>query len=150
MLRPGALALAVTATVLGGCGNDHKPVPSACTSGANAIVAALGKAPRPVRLKDGTSLSACVERAFTDAQVQEAGMVLTRATDLVAVGAKRSDDQALQLGYLVAAVRRGAAHTQGIHAELVRRIEAAADAEGLPMVRRGAFTRGLAAGARSG
>jgi hypothetical protein len=40
-----------------------------------------------------------------------------------AARARPDGPEALQLGYLIGAIRRGAARTQGIHDEMIRRIE---------------------------
>jgi hypothetical protein len=61
-----------------------------------------------------------------------------------------SDRAAIRLGYLIGATRRGAERTNGIHAELVRRLEQSVGVDGPPAARRAAFERGLAAGARTG
>ena len=58
----------------------------------------------------------------------------------------RSDEAALQLGYLIGAVRKGGGRTNGIHQELMRRVEQAIGLDGPPAPRRAAFDRGLAAG----
>jgi hypothetical protein len=139
----GGLALA-------GCGNDDRPMPQSCVQGAGAITQALGHAPAPVRLVDGTSLSTCVERAKSTGDLQNLGAVLTEVSDALAVRAPQSDRAALQLGYLVGAARRGAASTSGIHDELVRRLEQAAGPKGVPAARRAAYARGQVAGARAG
>jgi hypothetical protein len=91
-----------------------------------------------------------VERARSDADIQTVGTVLTRTADVLGRAMDRSDEAALQLGYLIGAVRKGARHTNGIHQELVRRVEQAIGLDGPPAPRRAAFDRGLAAGERSG
>ena len=99
-------------------------LPVACRQGQEAVQSALARAPSGVRI-DGTLLSECLNRGGDARDVQEVGAVFISVTaDL----ARRARDQAEgpaagQLGYLVGAVRRGAARTQGIHTELVRRIE---------------------------
>jgi hypothetical protein len=133
-----------------GCGNDDRPMPQSCVQGAGPITNALGRAPRPVRLVDGTPLSTCVERARSNGDLQNLGAVLTEVADALAVRAPKSDRAALELGYLVGATRRGAARTSGIHEELVRRLEQAAGPSGVPAARRPAYARGRSAGARAG
>jgi hypothetical protein len=140
-----ALALAVP-----GCGNDHRRLPAACLGSAGSIATALHTAPRHVALTDGTPLSECVDRARSDADLQNLGAVYTQVADALAVEVPTSDRAALELGYLVGATRRGAAHTNGIHEELVRRLGQAAGPDGAPAPRRAAFDRGLAAGERDG
>jgi hypothetical protein len=112
------VVLAVVTLV--GCGDDSQPLDDACVDSPRAI----GRAPAPVTLPTGTRLSTCVTNARSDADLQSAGLVLTRAADHLAEAARRGDTTAaLQLGYLVGAVRRGARRTEGIHAQLQRRIE---------------------------
>jgi hypothetical protein len=146
-----ALALAaLTTALIAGCGKDERPLPAACTAGPKPVARALEQAPRPVRLVGGPSLSTCVERARSDADIQTVGSVFTRAADGLAGDMRTSDDAALRLGYLIAAVRKGARHTSGIHEELVRRVEQAVGLDGAPPARRAAYAQGLAAGERSG
>ena len=144
-----AAAAAVLAAVIpaAGCGKDERPLPAACTRGSHAIAAALKHAPGPVRLAGGTRLSTCIERARSDADLQTVGAVYTQVADSLATEAPRDDRAALQLGYLVGAVRRGASKTAGIHYELERRVE-----QELNGVDAGSpeFTRGERAGEASG
>ena len=145
--------LAVTAAaLLAACGAGGEPLDDACLSSPRTIERALTRAPRPVTLATGTRLSECVANARSDSQLQDAGLVLTRAADHLAAAAKAGDaSAALRLGYLVGATRRGAARTAGIHAELQRRVERAAaflDAGGPRVV--AALARGRRAGEASG
>jgi hypothetical protein len=118
--------------------------------GSRAIATALSAAPKPVALRDGTRLSTCVERAREDADLQNLGALYTRVADDLRPQVEARDHAAMQLGYLVGATRRGANRTNGIHLELVRRLEQTAGLDGGPAHRRLAFRRGLAAGWRSG
>jgi hypothetical protein len=150
--RALALAfLAVAATApLAGCGDDDKSLPAACTEGPRPVARALERAPNAVRLSDGSSISNCVERAKADADIQTVGSIFTRVADGLSARMPTSDKAALQLGYLIAAVRKGGRHTTGIHEEMVRRVEQAVGLDGAPPARRAAIERGLAAGERSG
>jgi hypothetical protein len=147
------LALAPLTAAAAACGaGEPPPLDAACTASPAAIERALARAPAPVTLGSGTRLSECVARARSDADLQNAGVVLTRAADHLAVRAQRGDAHAaLGLGYLVGAARRGAKRTAGIHAELARRVESAARllADGGPDVA-GALRRGLRAGEATG
>jgi hypothetical protein len=125
--KPGkSLVLAATALALAGCGKgDNDPsAPVACKEGPEAIEAALARAPARVDVQ-GTTLSECFTRGSSSADLQQVGAVyVTVATRLAAAAKQRPDGpEALRLGYLVGAARRGAAETQGIHEELMRRIE---------------------------
>ena len=149
-----ALALAAPGTAACGGGDPPRQDP-ACIASAQAIERALGRAPGPVTLGSGTRLSDCVAHARSDADLQNTGLVLTRVADDLSVRAARGDTgAALRLGYLVGAARRGAAHTNGIHAELQHRMESAArplseEAGHSPTITR-ALARGLRAGEATG
>jgi hypothetical protein len=148
------LALAALGAAPAGCGgSDPAPVDAACLDSPGAIERALARAPAPVTLASGTRLSECVAGARTDADLQNAGLVLTRAADHLAGRAQRGDaGAALDLGYLVGAARRGAARTNGIHAELAHRVESAARvaADGSGPAVAAALQRGLRAGEATG
>ncbi len=138
---------------LAGCGSTSVgggPVPPSCLTGARDVERALSAAPRPVALSDGTPLSRCVARATGDADLQNVGAVLTQAADDLALQARREPAMAVRLGYLIGAVRRGAAHTQGISAELVRRVEQSANFGIAPAAINDALHQGLVAGQREG
>jgi hypothetical protein len=114
------IGLALTVLVAG-CAGEPEPLPPACSDGPEQVLAALASAPGSVALTDGTLLSDCVAKASDDAELQLVGFALTPVADRLAErGTKRA---ALQLGFLVGAVRRGASETNGVHAELVRRME---------------------------
>jgi hypothetical protein len=146
-----ALALFAAAS-LAACGAASAPLDGACVDSAGAIERALRRAPRPVTLPSGTRLSQCVSNARSDADLQTAGAVLTRAADHLSAEARAGDaDAALRLGYLVGAARRGARHTAGIHAELQRHIErAAAVLDGAGARIAGALVHGQRAGEATG
>jgi hypothetical protein len=141
-----APALVAIALSLGGCasGNGHHAVPVACKEGAGAVRAALARAPARVDL-DGTPLSACFTRGSDGADLQQVGATyISAAAGLAAVARTRQESpEALRLGYLVGAAHRGAARTQGVHDELVRRIE---QELGGVNTRSAAYTRGFSAG----
>jgi hypothetical protein len=145
-------ALALVALVLG-CGASDPPRPAgACTASAQAIERALQRAPATVTLDGGARLSDCVARARSDADLQNAGLVLTQAADHLAERARSGDARAAAaLGYLVGATRRGAARTTGIQEQLKRRVEQAAAflADGGPGVA-AALARGMRAGEATG
>jgi hypothetical protein len=146
------LALLAAAS-LAACGTSGDPaLDEACMSGPGAIEHALTRAPRPVTLPSGTRLSQCVANARSDADLQTAGAVLTRAADHLSAQARSGDAvAALRLGYLVGAARRGAKRTAGIHAELQRHIERSAaglDGSGARVV--AALAEGQRAGEATG
>jgi hypothetical protein len=146
------IAAALLCLGLAACGQEDAPLDAMCTESPEIVVRALRAVPGRVTLASGTPLSQCVARAETDAELQTVGVVLTDAAERLARRAEHGDERAaLQLGYLAGAVRRGAARTAGIHAELERRVARAGaflDAAG-PRVER-ALLRGIAAGEARG
>jgi hypothetical protein len=146
----GCVFLAVLAT---GCsrrsGSENSP--AACTDGSpSARVAslrtALARAPAPVRLQDGTSISDCLAHDADSGDIQNVGSMLLSVTQQL-VDSGKADGALLQLGYLAGAVHRGAAHAQGVDDEIERRIEQELDTvdTGSP-----AFKRGERAGRANG
>ena len=139
-------AAALAAAIAAGCGSHPAPLSPACGQGADAILRALANAPGPVRLADGTRLSECVTHAYDDGELQSLGFALTPAPDRLA--ARATPAAALELGYLIGAVRRGASRTNGIHLELVRRLEGTATFDDPRLLE--AARRGIAAGESGG
>jgi hypothetical protein len=133
--------IAAAAALLAGCGADKsESLPAACTEGPDAVVKALAKAPAPVTI-EGTPISQCFNRDASGDDVQIVG------TNLLAAAQQLSDrGQALQLGYLVGAARRGT-ERNGLGGEIVRRLEAETTAAGGD---RAAYERGLRAGLAQG
>lgn len=132
-----------------GCSREaDEGVPAACRQGDEAVRKALESAPRNVSM-DGTLLSECLDDTASGGELQEVGVAyLGVAADLAADASRNPEGRgATQLGFLVGALRRSAAGTQGVGAELQRRIE-----QELSVVdtRSRAFRRGVAAGRRAG
>lgn len=150
------LALVCIAATALGCGSQDESTPVACLEGAAVYEKALRKAPAEVRLGDETPISDCLasnQQAGDLAQVGEA-MLLT-ATRLNAQGRENPDTHAArQLGYLIGAARRGAADSEGIHADLLRRLVVAArfapDKQPLPPGFLREYEAGYAAGQSNG
>ncbi|HWT92568.1 MAG TPA: hypothetical protein VN238_06200 [Solirubrobacteraceae bacterium] len=151
------LPLAVTAAAalaLAGCGDDDPPpVPLSCIGDREPVVRALAAAPGRVTLAGGITISECLRRATSPADLQEVGITLTNAGEDLELLALRGDaEAALQLGYLAGAAREGAKTTSGLGEELVWRLEAsagaAASSEIAPVV--AAVNRGTKAGAARG
>ena len=114
--------------VLAGCGSTDSSTPVACLEGEGVYLKALDAAPSEVKLGGETLVSECL------AENQKAGDLATVGTALVGAATKLNaearaepgGDANLQLGYLLGAAQRGAESTDGIHAELLRRLTAAA------------------------
>jgi hypothetical protein len=139
-----AIGIALLLAALGGCRQEAEKLPAACTNAPESVERALRRAPAQVTI-DGTRLSSCFTEGADADNLQLVGATFTRVAADLAYAARRDDDAALRLGYLVGAVRRGAADTANAHTELVRRIEQEASTVDGP-----AFRRGLAAGRASG
>ena len=80
--RIAALLALASLGATAGCGSgDPPPLDAQCTASPGLIEQALARAPQPVTLSTGTRLSECVSHARSDAELQTAGAVLTRAAD---------------------------------------------------------------------
>lgn len=150
MARRLALALCGLA-LLGGCGSADPSLPFDCREGADAVGRALQAAPDGrVALSGGTLLSTCVHRALSTAQAQDLAIQWTRAADRLAARLPRDDQAAARLGFLIGAARRGAAETNGVQEELVRRLEQTPGVTTATAPRRAAYERGVALGQQRG
>jgi hypothetical protein len=145
MLARGAW-LALLAAALPGCGEPAAELSPACVEGPGVIERALARAPRAVALPDGTTLSACVSRAATAAELQDFGTVATRVAERLEARAATEPEAALRLGYLVGAARRGAEQTNGVNVELIRRFERSAALEDPSPAAERALVEGIEAG----
>lgn len=124
-----AIALASAACLVGAsCGETSDSTPVACLEGSAAYVEALNAAPGAAQLAGNTPISDCL------AENQQAGDLATVGTAMLGAATRLNGEARaepggaanLQLGYLLGAAQRGADGTNGIHAELVRRLSAAA------------------------
>jgi hypothetical protein len=129
MRAPIAIALACLLAALGaGCGSQDDSTPVACLEGSNVYVGALAAAPGAVKLAGETPISECL------AENQQGGDLATVGEALVETATELNGEArdvptspaALRLGYLIGAAQRGADSTEGIHADLLRRLTVAA------------------------
>jgi hypothetical protein len=145
-----ALALAI------GCGSSDDSTPIACLEGPDAYRQALKAAPGEVLLGDETLVSECLTRNQSSGDIARVGEALIEtAMGLNAEArAEPEGDAAVELGYLLGAVQRGAEESEGIHSDLVRRLVVAAryapGKQPLPPQFRAAFREGFDAGRASG
>jgi hypothetical protein len=119
----------IAAALLTGCGSaDQDTTPVACLNGPKTFSDALAKAPGAVRLSGGVPISDCLVQNQSAGDLAQVGGTLVELTTQLNAKARNDPggDPTIQLGYVIGAVQRGAVDTQGIHAELVRRLEAAA------------------------
>ena len=154
-MRLAALLIAALALVAG-CGSADESTPVACLEGAEAYERALKAAPDEVLLGDETLISECLTRNQSGGDISRVGEALIEtATALNAEArAEPRGDANLQLGYLLGAVERGAEESEGIHADLVRRLVVAArfvpDKQTLPPGFIPTYSEGFEAGRAGG
>jgi hypothetical protein len=153
--RIAALACVATLALLAGCGRADESTPVACLEGAEAYERALKAAPDEVLLGDETLISECLTRNQSGGDLSRVGeaMIETATTLNAEARAQPRGAANLQLGYLLGAVERGAEESEGIHADLVRRLVVAArfvpDKQTLPPGFLPTYSEGFEAG-RSG
>jgi hypothetical protein len=96
-----------------------------------------------------TRPSKCFAHAADSAQVQEMGATFVEVAQSLAVRARAAPHSpaALQLGYLLGAMHRGAGRDFGVYYEAVRRVQS--ETAGMA-ARSPEFVRGERAGERSG
>ena len=152
--RLAPLAIAGLIVVAAGCGSSEvDQAPTACLAPSSTYLSALEAAPGTVRLEGKTPISDCLVSSQGGGQLQSVGQTLVVTATKLNAEARRDpgSSAALQLGYLMGAVNRGA---DLIHTDLVRRLNAAAqfsESGGtLPLQFQRAFARGYAAGRQSG
>lgn len=142
----------VTMLALTGCGTDDPTLSPACIDDPAAVQVALSGAPGHVALRDGTTLSRCISAATDEADLQNVGSVFFTVAEKLSESARGGNPvAALQLGYLIGATHRGASKTNGVLAELERRVALVGSrlAERFPK-ERAAVDRGRAAGEAGG
>jgi hypothetical protein len=148
--------LCVAGLLLAGCGSADESTPVACLEGAKAYQRALKAAPDEVLLEEETLISECLTRNQSGGDLTRVGEALIEtATALNAEVRSDSGGAAnLQLGYLLGAVERGAEESEGIHADLVRRLVVAArfapGKQPLPPTFQREYRTGYAAGQSKG
>jgi hypothetical protein len=122
------LSTVATALAIAGCGKQDDSTPIACLEGADAYVSALAAAPGEVRLDSETPISDCLAENQQGGDLATVGEALVEATTELNAEARVQPGGAanLQLGYLIGAAQRGADGTEGIHADLLRRLTVAA------------------------
>jgi hypothetical protein len=114
--------------LLVGCGNSDDSTPVACLEGAGAYEQALKAAPDEVLLEDETLISECLARNQSGGDLSRVGEALIETGTKLNAEAREDpgDAAALQLGYLLGAVKRGTEESEGIHSDLLRRLVVAA------------------------
>lgn len=137
-----------TLLILAGCGEG--PLPQACLQAdAGDVATLLRAAPQDARLAGGTALSTCIDRAESDAELQNLGVVLVAVADELVARSRHDARAAFELGFLIGAAERGAGPTGGVQAELVQRLQQTIAFDVTPAVQ-AEVERGLTAGRASG
>jgi hypothetical protein len=154
ILRAGIAGAALAVVLLAGCGSSREDeAPAACLTTNQGYLRALERAPGAVRLDGSTPISDCLVPEQSGGQLASVGQeMIVAATKLNAAARKDpSGPAAVQLGYLLGAVGKGA---DAIHTDLVRRLNSAArfneSGAAQPAGFERAFGRGYAAGRSSG
>ncbi len=148
------LSLAAAGALPAGCGGPSKEerAPVACREGAAVILDALRSAPGEVMLAAEAPISDCLVAPAEEGELVDFGeTALAVATKLNAAARAEPGGRAnLELGYLLGAVARGSAETEGIHTDLLRRLTVAArfapGGKPLPARFLATYEKGFAAG----
>jgi hypothetical protein len=147
------IAIAVSAlAILAGCGSTDSSTPVACLEGTAPYLVALKSAPGVVELKGETPISDCLVENQPGGDLATVGTAMVAAATTLNAEARAEPGGAanVELGYLLGAAQRGADGTDGIHAELIRRLTAAAryspDNRPLPATFLDAYQQGFDAG----
>lgn len=139
-----------------GCGSQGDSTPVACLAGAAAYEKALREAPGEVLLQGETPISDCLASNQKAGDLARVGEATVAAATALNSRAREEDggDAAVQLGYLLGAAERGAEDSEGIHADLIRRLTVAAryapDKEPLSQRFLSAYREGFDAGHTGG
>jgi hypothetical protein len=145
------ITLIVCAVALAGAGcarQDPSSTPEGCRAGPGEVRRALASAPGEVRVA-GTPISKCLGDTSDGGDLTAVGSsyvyVAAHLADRAA--ARPEGPEALQLGYLLGAIKRSEHGAQGVGYELGRRLEA--EAQRVP-ARSRALRRGRRAGRARG
>ena len=148
--------LACLALAAFGCGSQGDSTPVACLEGAPAYEKALRGAPGEVQLQGETPISDCLASNQQAGDLAQVGEAMVETATSLSAKAREEDggDAAVQLGYLLGAAARGAESSEGIHADLVRRLTVSAryapDKEPLSPRFMRSYEAGYAAGRENG
>lgn len=151
------IALAGLAVAAAGCGNQKDDsTPIACLEGTSAYLAALRAAPGAVMVGGETPIGDCLAENQQAGDLATVGEALVETTTKLNAEARAEPggDANLQLGYLLGAAEAGAEKTEGIHADLIRRLLVAArfapGTQPLPQAFLSTYRRGYDAGFDAG
>jgi hypothetical protein len=155
-MRFAAVLLTALLVLLAGCGSSDDSTPVACLEGAAAYERALKAAPDEVLLEGETPIGECLTRNQTGGDLSRVGEAMIETATKLNAEAREdpAGDAALQLGYLLGAVKRGTEESEGIHSDLLRRLIVSArfapGSQPLPTDFLHTFREGFDAGRSSG
>lgn len=158
MRRACAAVVVALCIAASGCGSsgDSTVAPVACTIGTQGYLSSLRAAPGEVLLGKQTPISECLVANQSAGDLAAVGQKLVAAATELSEQSRRDPggDATVQLGYLVGAAEQGSETTGGIHQDLVRRLESAANfspsRSGRPAAFEAAYVKGYAAGQETG
>jgi hypothetical protein len=116
-------------TLCAGCGNGRDDsTAAACLEGSRAYLVALEDAPGTATLDGEVPISDCLAENQQSGDLATVGTALVEAATELNAEARAEPGAAanLRLGYLIGAAQRGSERTEGIHADLLRRLTVAA------------------------
>ena len=120
-----AAVLVAGALLAPGCSQEQSEgIPLSCREGSTALREALRDAPGRVTL-GGTPLSECIDDTSGGGELHDVGQAYVYVAARLADAAVEDPDgrAAMQLGYLMGALRRGQFGAQGVGHELGRRLQ---------------------------
>lgn len=155
-MRSSLVAVLCLVVIAAGCGRGEEATPTACLGGPQVFERALAAAPGEVRLEGETAIGDCLTAGQSGGEIAQVGeaMVIAATRLNARARAEPGGKAAAELGYLIGAAERGSRDTEGIHADLVRRLTVAARyaAGGQPLPPRfiARYREGFDAGRASG
>ena len=155
-LTMSAVAIWLLALLAVGCGGMGGKTPVSCLEGSDSYLRALKDAPGTVTLRGKTPISSCLVENQPGGDLANVGTAMVIAATKLNAEARgdHGGTANVELGYLLGAAQRGADQTDGIHAELIRRLTAAAryspENRPLPATFLDAYQRGFDAGHAQG
>ena len=130
-IRSIALVLTLACGLLvAACGETETGTPAGCFVPADSFASSLRQAPGEVLLDAEVPISGCLVENQKEGDLQEFALtairVATRTSAAISEPGPEGIKAAIDAGYLVGAVEKGAADSEGIHSTLVERITSAA------------------------
>ncbi|HTU15544.1 MAG TPA: hypothetical protein VMF31_10125 [Solirubrobacterales bacterium] len=152
-IRLSALALTIACAVLvTACGETDTETPAGCFVPAASFASSLRQAPGEVLLDAEVPISGCLVRNQKEGDLLNFGETAVKvATETGAAISEPGPDgikAAIDAGYLLGAIEKGAEDSEGIHSTLVERVRSAATngLDGASEFKRSHFEAGREAG----